>query len=361
MGQNLIRMPYYDFENGNTTTGSADGITFTLNADGSITANGTNGQYTAYCILAYYGTLTGGNVGDKVILKGCPKGGSTDTYYISLACDNSATDTGEGDEFTITQEMLTGTCMEIEIIVMPNVTMDNMVFKPYVGALSIADKLTTIAANEQKVYEAGQKSEYDRFWDAFQQNGSRDDYQYAFYGAWTNEIFRPKYGFVLRGIGVDRMFFNSKIADIKGALEQAGVVFDTSKCTRFENTFYQASTNSVPIMDASNCSSMMLAFYSAQNLKSIEIKNVKDTCTFDRSFNSNYKLEHISITGTVGKSISFKDSNLLTNASVQNIIDCLKDLTGQTTQALTVHATVGANMTEAQKAEITAKNWQLVY
>ena len=37
--------------------------------------------------------------------------------------------------------------------------------------MSIAEKLTTIAENEQKVYDAGQKSEYDRFWDSYR--GSR--------------------------------------------------------------------------------------------------------------------------------------------------------------------------------------------
>ena len=34
--------------------------------------------------------------------------------------------------------------------------------------MSIADKLTTIAENEQKVYDAGAKSEHDKFWDSYQ-------------------------------------------------------------------------------------------------------------------------------------------------------------------------------------------------
>ena len=51
----------------------------------------------------------------------------------------------------------------------------------------------------------------------------------------------------------------------------------------------------------------------------------------------------------------------LSDASIQSIVDGLADLTGQTAQTLTLHADVGAKLTEAQKATITAKNWTLVY
>ena len=33
------------------------------------------------------------------------------------------------------------------------------------GYMSIADKLITIAENEQKVYHAGKQAEYNKFWD----------------------------------------------------------------------------------------------------------------------------------------------------------------------------------------------------
>jgi hypothetical protein len=46
---------------------------------------------------------------------------------------------------------------------------------------------------------------------------------------------------------------------------------------------------------------------------------------------------------------------------MQSIIDHLKDLTGQTPQKLTFHATAGGKLTDVQKAAITAKNWTLVY
>ena len=61
--------------------------------------------------------------------------------------------------------------------------------------------------------------------------------------------------------------------------------------------------------------------------------------------------------------IDFKlfNSPLLSAESIQSIIDGLADLTGGTAQTLTLHANVGAKLTDEQKATITAKNWTLVY
>ena len=57
--------------------------------------------------------------------------------------------------------------------------------------MSIADKLTTIAENEQRVYDAGKQAQYDEFWDDFQKNGT----EYMYYGyafanrdVWTQDM-----------------------------------------------------------------------------------------------------------------------------------------------------------------------------
>ena len=51
----------------------------------------------------------------------------------------------------------------------------------------------------------------------------------------------------------------------------------------------------------------------------------------------------------------------LSAESVQSVIDGLADLTGNTTQTLTLNATVGNKLTDTQKATITDKNWILAY
>ena len=73
-------------------------------------------------------------------------------------------------------------------------------------------------------------------------------------------------------------------------------------------------------------------------------------------------LETISFkAGTIMKSISFIDCSKLTDETIQSIIDGLADLSGGTAQTLTLHATVGAKLTDAQKAAASAKNWTISY
>ena len=67
------------------------------------------------------------------------------------------------------------------------------------------------------------------------------------------------------------------------------------------------------------------------------------------------------VANSIKYSISFSSSANLSADTIQSIIDGLADLTGGTAQTLTLHATVGAKLTDTQKATITAKNWTLVY
>lgn len=67
------------------------------------------------------------------------------------------------------------------------------------------------------------------------------------------------------------------------------------------------------------------------------------------------------VENTIKISIGFAQSPNLSADTIQSIIDGLADLTGVTTQTLTLHSTVGNKLTDEQKATITAKNWTLVY
>jgi uncharacterized protein related to proFAR isomerase len=102
-------------------------------------------------------------------------------------------------------------------------------------------------------------------------------------------------------------------------------------------------------------------FSGASNLHTIEKFVVKDSITLEETFKNCDELQNITFDGVIGVSIDFSQSSKLTNASVQSAIDYLKDLTGATAKTLTLHATVGAKLTQAQKDAISAKNWTLVY
>lgn len=73
-----------------------------------------------------------------------------------------------------------------------------------------------------------------------------------------------------------------------------------------------------------------------------------------------YKLSEVRFTPkSILLSISFIDSSLLSAESIQSIIDGLADLTGTTSQTLTLHADVKAKLTQEQLTAITSKNWVL--
>ena len=84
--------------------------------------------------------------------------------------------------------------------------------------MSIAEKLQTIAENEQKVFDAGKKAEYDAFWDSLQKKGEEFiDYGYMFScrEIWTQEnIEKVKYK-TLKASYVSVMFSNnSAVTDL---------------------------------------------------------------------------------------------------------------------------------------------------
>ena len=204
----------------------------------------------------------------------------------------------------------------------------------------------------------GKQAEYDRFWDNYQDYGNRTNYEYAF-SHWVGEVFKPKYNIApIERAGY--MFASATIPDLKGILEELGVTLDFSKNTDFDYTFSRTNTSRIPKVDASSCKILRNTFlYCAAEY--IEEVRVVETTTYQHPFQSCSNLKDITFVGTIGNSIDFLQSKLLSNTSAQSIIDALKDLTGATAMTVTFYTTVGAKLTEAQKATITAKNWTLVY
>lgn len=105
------------------------------------------------------------------------------------------------------------------------------------------------------------------------------------------------------------------------------------------------------------------AFLNCSNLKSIlgalDMTNCSNCTTW---FTGCSKLEDISfVPNTINVAVLFNTNPLLSDASVQSIIDGLVDLTGQSAKNILFHETVGAKLTDEQKATITAKGWNLDY
>ncbi len=173
------------------------------------------------------------------------------------------------------------------------------------------------------------------FMDAYQGELEIYGYGYSFAGGgWSDTLFCP-----VRPISITRT---------------AGFAFAYSKIT---------STKVPIIVDTDGVYNNNL-FYCNYRLKSIpSIKVTEKAVTLANWFYDCTALEEVNFTAdsVIKANVSFAQSSKLTNASVQTVINALKDLTGETAQTLTLHADVGGALTDTQKAEITAKNWQLVY
>lgn len=234
--------------------------------------------------------------------------------------------------------------------------------------MNIAEQLRTIEDNVPKVYQAGfddgaaagggGDNYYDTFWDAYQENGNRTQYDMLFAGlGWTKEIFKPKYTIRPGSAGNQYMMFARTGIEV---LDET--VLDTSQVTAFSMSFYSSSFLKSVTIDIRNLKSFGDAFNYDGELETVVLKNVPETCNFTGGFSGCYKLTNFIVTGTIGgTTLDLSAASLLTDASVQCIIDHLKDRTGTTAATLTFHKTVGGKLTQAQKDAISAKNWTLVY
>lgn len=197
--------------------------------------------------------------------------------------------------------------------------------------MAIADKLTQIAENEINVYnsgkskgysdgfEEGKKAEYDAFWDAFQQNGNRTDYDFGFGGkGWIDETFKPKYP--LKPSSSAYMFRGSTLAELPE------IDFVTNNCFNFYGTFFNASNlkrvGDIYSIKAGNIGEL---FYGCQSLESTGVITVKEATSYGSSFYNCFNLANIIFDGVIGNDINFQWSTKLSGQSIKNIIEHLSD------------------------------------
>ena len=192
--------------------------------------------------------------------------------------------------------------------------------------------LDDMASGVNEVFDAGKKSEYDSFWDKFQINGGRLQYNYAFGGiGWTMDTFKPKYD--IRANNLGSMFYQTGITDLEMALYNAGVRLDTSGASNFPSTFYYSDLTVIPELDCRGCANTAspfgLTFRFSSNLLTIRklILPSNGAQQFNNTFTDCAKLQNIVIEGVIGQNISFSYSPL-TVESMKSIITHLKDYSG---------------------------------
>lgn len=199
--------------------------------------------------------------------------------------------------------------------------------------MSIAEKLLTIAQNEQKVYDKGhadgQQAEYDRFWDSFQQNGNRTNYGFAFGGqGWNAKTFRPKYPIKPSGNGQGHMTFrvfnhggNSvSFKDLNITLDLRGLTGNN------EYMFYSAHISELGILDISNMSAFSYSL-SYSKIETVEKLIVSENTAMTYTFNYAQELKNIIFDGVIGRNLEIHYSPL-TVESMKSAILHLKNYSG---------------------------------
>ena len=225
--------------------------------------------------------------------------------------------------------------------------------------MNIAEKLTTVAENEQKVYDAGKQNCISDFWDAFQDGGNMKNYSYAFANRrFNDDTFKPKYD--IRPTNAQYIFYGSAITDIAQKLKECGVVLDTSQATNLDYGFYYAK-GTIPVIDTRSCEQLLVTFC-GNTYHTIEKLILKDdgSQTFPSTFSDAIELRNIVIEGCIGKSISFGHCPYITNNSLMSIINALKNCSGTAAKPTLTLGTINLpKLTDAEKAIATEKGWTL--
>lgn len=226
--------------------------------------------------------------------------------------------------------------------------------------------LAEMAAEQDAVFDAGKKAEYDRFWDSFQNNGKRRKYSYAFYN-WTEECFNPKYD-IIAGESAANIFAGalsggntSSPVNFVELLKSCGVVVDLSQATGVNYAFNNFGATHIGVCDFSKATAYNSVFGSCYQLVSIEkiIMPTAQTSGNMNWFGYCYALENLTIQGEIKlNGLNLSDSSKLTHDSLMSIINALEAKTNGT-WTVTLGTTNLAKLTDAEKAIATQKGWTL--
>ena len=209
--------------------------------------------------------------------------------------------------------------------------------------------LDDMASGVNDVYAIGHsnggEAEYDTFWDAFQDNGSRWNYEMAFAGHnWKPEIFRPKYP--IKPTNARQMFYKASylICDIASVSS-----IDFSNNSDFTQTFQNFQGTRIGIVDLRKATKLDNAFANCYELITIDKIIVDESLPATLNFANDEKLENVTIEGELVKNV-YAGVCPFAVESLKSIITALKD-NSETADEYKYTVTFLASAFEALEAE----------
>lgn len=230
--------------------------------------------------------------------------------------------------------------------------------------MNIAEKLTKIAENEEKVYEAGKQAEYDAFWDSYQQSGKRTNYDFAFAGkGWNDNTFKPKYD-IIPSWNIVNLFHKTAITDLDAILKKCGVTLDISNNGNYGDVFNGGAFTVLPELSfGASAWSIWGTFADCKALHTIRKLTFHEAIDASRSFSDIFtndtSLANIEFAGILKGNINFQWCPL-TKASIESLFSILSDSVSGKTVTLKKTAKEAA-FTDSEWSELcaTKTNWNI--
>lgn len=170
--------------------------------------------------------------------------------------------------------------------------------------------------------------------------------------------------------GTDNTYLPSEmpqaVKDIEGS-EDTGVgsrqwwLDMCSQKTNYASFFQGTDITEAPPIDTSKAVSLINIFNSCKNLVTVHQLDVsKADSLYGNMFYLCSKLVNISfVPGSIKKAFTISACPLLSDESIQSIIDGLTDLTGSESLKVTFHTSVVSRLTQEQMNQIFNKNWSV--
>lgn len=218
----------------------------------------------------------------------------------------------------------------------------------------------TEGANLEVTYRKslGIQTEYDRFWDEFQKNGTRTTYLGAFGSCWNKEIFKPKYkikfGSTANGAYGAFMYFGYGSSENTDFREIAHFI-DWSTLSGNVSTMFQDARIDFIDIDFSNCTLFVNTFsegWSAGRKTTISLKVSEKATSYSGAFGYCSALTDLTFKegSVIAASIDLRYSPL-TKASITSVINALSDTVAQKTLTLKLSAVNTAFETSTDAAD----------
>ena len=227
--------------------------------------------------------------------------------------------------------------------------------------MSIAEKLTKLAENEQKVYDAGKEKRTREFWERVTGYGQRRNFSRFLRNTDMTGETLPEDLFTIENAGA--MFYNYYGTALPEGVDLANIITTNTGNDSAISNFVGYSPNLEEVYDINIPGEIVdyfCTFQQCTSLRKIEkIRSSKNT-SFTSTFGGAINLEEITFEGVIGKNINVSACSKLNKATLLNIIDCLYDYSGSTaTYTCTLGAENLAKLSDEEKAAATTKGWTL--